>query len=663
MMGNDLRLACFAVLAALALTALPLFLHLPGWVPLLFAALLGLRALMLWRGSRLPHRLWLFLALIGPVVLLWLSLRTLVGREGGVALLLLLTGFKAFETLSLRDWRVLLALGFFLAATPLLFDQGILSAIWLVWSLFCLTWAMVLLAGGLVASSLRTALQALLYSLPLMLLFFVAVPRLPGPLWSMPIQDARATTGMSDSMSPGSIGQMIPSREPAFTAQFMGVQPRVEQLYWRVMVFDRFDGANWTSGGLQEPVSERPDGVPLRYTVMATPYKGLLPGLANVVTVGEGVQLQNGRLLQRLDKDNETKMRYDAESTPARMVPAALNVIEQARYLHLSAANPLVQAQGRRLASQYADPSLRLQALQAWLQTQPLRYTLNPPVLQGNVVDAFLFDTRQGFCEHFASAFAVLARSAGLPARVVVGFQGGEFNAAGAFWLVRSSDAHAWVEVWLASSAQWVRIDPTALISPQRIENGITNALPETGERMPVLGGQPPSWWRVAQGQWQRAGFIWQQWVVNYDASRQLSLFQRLGLADVSAKSVVTVLLLGGIVLVLPVFWLLLRQRRWFSSAYQRGRWQLSQVLSGLGIVVHPGDTPGRLLKNLQRRQVAVPLVITTALNDWQRWRYVEMLDEDDSQWRRWQRQVGRIYWQQRLAEIGRRWMRRGARG
>lgn len=651
-MSNDLRLACFAVLAALALTALPLFLHLPGWVPLLFAFLLGVRALMLWRGHRLPHRLWLFLALIGPVVLLWLSLRTLVGREGGVALLLLLTGFKAFETLSLRDWRVLLALGFFLAATPLLFDQGILSAIWLVGSLFCLTWAMVLLAGGLVAGSVRATTQALLYSAPLMLLFFVAVPRLPGPLWSMPMQDKRATTGMSDSMSPGSIGQMIPSREPAFTAQFLGVQPQTAQLYWRVMAFDRFDGAVWTSGGLQEPVGARPAGVPLRYSVMATPYKGLLPGLANVVAAGEGVQLINGRLLQRLDQDNEAKMRYDAQSVPAQSVAATLNVMERARYLQLSAANPQVQELGRRFASQYAQSSLRLQALQAWLQTQPLRYTLTPPVLQGDVVDGFLFRTRQGFCEHFASAFAVLARAADLPARVVVGFQGGEFNAAGGFWLVRSSDAHAWVEVWLADSAQWVRIDPTALISPQRIERGIANALPQTGERMPVLGGQPPSWWVAAQGQWQRAGFIWQQWVVDYDASRQLSLFQRLGLADVSVKSVVMVLLLGGMVLVLPVFALLLRRRRRFGGAYQRGRWQLSQLLPGLGVAVHPGDTPARLLKKLHRRQgVAVPEIVA-ALHDWQQWRYVEALAEDDSRWRHWQWRIGRVYWRQRLAAI-----------
>lgn len=642
-MRSEPRLAHFAVLAALALTVLPLFLQLPPWVPLLFALQLGGRAWLAWQGRQLPHRVWLLLAMIVPVLLLWLSLRTLVGREGGVALLLLLSGFKAFETVTLRDWRVLLGLGFFLAATPLLFDQSLPSALWLLLSLFVLTWAMVLLAGGDSAASPRVAAQALLYAMPLMLLLFVAMPRLPGPLWSMPTTDQRATSGLSDSMAPGSIGQMIPSQEPAFTAQFRGRQPAREQLYWRVMVFDRFDGARWTAGSVPDGAAALASGAAgeLSYSITATPFKGALPVLEHAVWAGEGVQQVAAQLVRRIDARNEARLRYDVRSVAQAAYPATLNAEQRAHYLQLPAANLRTRQQGEFFARQFRDETGRLAALSAWLQQQGLRYTLSPPLLQGDVVDDFLFSSRQGFCEHFASAFATLARAAGLPARIVVGFQGGEFNAGGQFWLVRSSDAHAWTEVWLRG--RWQRVDPTALVAPSRIVSEVGELVPEAQAVLPVLGRRPPQWWHTVHAQWQRAGFVWQQWVVDYDARRQQGLFQRLGLGRVGVGSVMTILLLGGVLLVLPLLLWLLWRRPPVHSYPVRGWQLLVSRLQQAGVAAQASDTPAQLRDKAAVLAVVQQQQLTRLLADWQQWRYAEGATDADPRWRGWWWQVRRF--------------------
>ncbi|GGX83758.1 transglutaminase family protein [Vogesella alkaliphila] len=642
-MRSEPRLAHFAVLAALALTVLPLFLQLPPWVPLLFALQLGGRAWLAWQGRQLPHRVWLLLAMIVPVLLLWLSLRTLVGREGGVALLLLLTGFKAFETVTLRDWRVLLGLGFFLAATPLLFDQSLPSALWLLLSLFVLTWAMVLLAGGDSAASPRAAAQALLYAMPLMLLLFVAMPRLPGPLWSMPTTDQRATSGLSDSMAPGSIGQMIPSQEPAFTAQFRGRQPAREQLYWRVMVFDRFDGARWTAGSVPDSAAALASGAAgeLSYSITATPFKGALPVLEHAVWAGEGVQQGTAQLVRRIDARNEARLRYDMRSVAQAAYPATLSAEQRAHYLQLPAANLRTRQQGEFFARQFRDETGRLAALSAWLQQQGLRYTLSPPLLQGDVVDDFLFSSRQGFCEHFASAFATLARAAGLPARIVVGFQGGEFNAGGQFWLVRSSDAHAWTEVWL--QGRWQRVDPTALVAPSRIVSEVGELVPEAQAVLPVLGRRPPQWWHTVHAQWQRAGFVWQQWVVDYDARRQQSLFQRLGLGRVGVGSVMTILLLGGVLLVLPLLLWLLWRRPPVRSYPVRGWQLLVSRLQEAGVAAQASDTPAQLRDKATVLAAVQQQQLTRLLADWQQWRYAEGATDSDPRWRGWWWQVRRF--------------------
>jgi len=520
---------------------------------------------------------------------------------------------------------------------------GPLAAAWLVLSLFMLTWAMVLLSGESARIRPRLAAQALQPSFPVMLVLFVVMPRLPGPLWSMPSEDRRATTGLADSMSPGSVGRMIPSREPAFTAQFFGRQPQPAELYWRVMVFDRFDGARWTAGSVPDSGAALASGMTgvLAYSITATPFKGALPVLEHAVWAGEGVQQLPAQLVRRIDARNEARLRYDVRSVARGAYPAALSTELREHYLQLPAANLRTRQQGEFFARQFRDEAGRLAALRAWLQQQGLRYTLSPPLLQGDVVDDFLFSSRQGFCEHFASAFATLARAAGLPARIVVGFQGGEFNAGGQFWLVRSSDAHAWTEVWL--QGRWQRVDPTALVAPSRIVSEVGELVPEAQAVLPVLGRRPPLWWHTVQAQWQRAGFVWQQWVVDYDAKRQQSLFQRLGLGRVGVGSVMTVLLLGGVLLVLPLLlWLL--WRRPAARSYPVRGWQLLVLrLQQAGVAAQASDTPTQLRDKAALLEPSLQQQLARLLENWQQWRYAEGATDTDPRWRGWWWQVRRF--------------------
>lgn len=581
-----------AVLLALALVMLPLLFQLPSWLPALVLAMLLVRGFLLLRQYRLPS-LWLLLPLLGVSVAgLWLNLNTLIGREGGASLLILLLGFKSFESRQQRDWQVLLALGFFLAAMPLLFDQSPLSALWLVISLLALTWAMLRLAASTLHGAAGTAVQALLLSLPLMLVLFVVMPRLPGPLWSMPHDQHTASTGLSDSMEPGSISQLVQQQEAAFSVVFDGTPPAHEQLYWRIMIFDDFDGRRWQNvRGLTQEQVQLQGGVRVSYRLTGKPSRARLPLLDYPLAAPAGGGLEPGGLF-KLAKDRDDVLRISAQSMVGSHYRSELSRSDQDFYLHLPPGNPASRQLALQWRLQGRDSAGFVREALLHFRLAGFSYTLTPPLLAGdNSIDAFMFSTHQGFCEHYASAFAFMARAAGIPARVVTGYQGGQFNPLGSFWQVRSSDAHAWVEVWLAENGEWLRVDPTAAVAPARLTQDLGQSIPALQAQLPVLGSRLPSWiLRVQQG-WQAAGFAWQQWVIGYDASRQLSLYRWLGLGDaVDAAAVVRALLCGAVLAGLPLLWWW--RRRPDSLPLQQGRNQLEKALLRQGIAILPSDGP-----------------------------------------------------------------------
>ncbi|MDF0604161.1 DUF3488 and transglutaminase-like domain-containing protein [Neisseriaceae bacterium TC5R-5] len=633
-MTAELEQRGWPVLLALAITAAPLAWLLPVWLFALTGLMLVGRALLLWRGAPLPSRWLLRLAVLMSMLGLWLSFRTLVGREGGVALLLLLVGFKALETNSLRDWQVLLILGFFLAATPLLFDQSPLAALCLVLSLLALTWAMALLAGELLQGSLRTALLALGLALPLMLVLFLFMPRLSEPLWGVPLATPGvASTGFSEQMEPGSISRLIQNREPAFAAVFADdPQPARAQLYWRMLVFSQFDGRSWTVGQQMESEAFRVQGGMLReYSVTLRPDKRRLPALDLPQQTLEGSRLLPGLLL-RHEQTAEDLVRYRGWSLLGASYYAPLSDTQRAVYLSLPPGNPKTRELAQQLRLRSSDEISLTKAMLEQFRLGDFRYTLTPPLLGDDGIDQFLFITRQGFCEHYASALAVLARAAGMPARVVIGYQGGEFNPVGRFWQLRSSDAHAWVEVWLSASQQWLRLDPTMAVSPDRLERGVEQVFPSLQPAGAAL--LPNAWWLMWQQNTQAAGFVWQQWVVGYDLFKQQNLFRQLGLGEeLSAVSVLKALLVGLLLASLPfVFWW---QHRRKPAPLVLGWHLLGRYLARRKLMVEANDGPLDRISKAKALSESEYLQIKNLIEHYIRLRYrqLSVTDKEAQQW------------------------------
>ncbi|WP_158253657.1 transglutaminase family protein [Chromobacterium alticapitis] len=584
------------VLLAMGWVMLPLAWFLPLWLMAAAGLALLARARLERRGGAMPSRWLLLPLLVVSVGAAWLQLGTLIGREGGVALLTLLMAFKAYETTTLRDWRVLLALGFFLAAMPLLFDQSPWMAAWLISALWLLTWAAAVLAGGLPRGSWRSAAQALLLSLPIMLALFVVMPRLPEPLWSMPKPQSSAGSGLGEDMEPGSISSLVLNRDPAFSVVFDGPAPRQDQLYWRAMLLDAFDGRRWSrameGGRLSQSAA---GGRPVRYSMTLRADRGRLPALEMPVEAPPGSHLASGGVL-RQDRNQDELARYAMQSLVDARAEESLSPGARAFYTRLPPGNPRSRVLAAEWASTARDERAFIQQALQYLRQNGFRYTLQPPLLREPPVDQFLFETREGFCEHYASAFAYLARAAGMPARVVVGYQGGEYNPVGKFWLVRSSDAHAWTEVWLSGERRWLRVDPTSAVSPGRLERGAEQSLPALRDEGAAGAVLPPRWLRGWRQQWQAADFAWQQWVVGYDANRQRGLFQRLGLgADVDSASVARGLLAGMPLALLPLF--LWWRRRPRQPPLEDGWESLRRRLARRSVALAPSQGPLDLLK------------------------------------------------------------------
>ena len=649
-MNADAGRRVLPVLLALLLVVTPLAWYLPFWVTGVFAGLVLIRAALVWQRRPLPPRWLLVLALLVPVGFLWLTLKTLVGREGGVALLVLLAGFKALETGGLRDWRVLLALGFFLAAMPLLFDQSPAAAVWLVVSLVALTWAMARLAGNPPRAGWRQTATALGLSLPLMLVLFFIMPRLSGPLWSMPPSRQTAVTGLADDMAPGSISRIIPANTPVFNVVFDGAPPARRDFYWRVRVFDRFDGVRWYEAGtIREETLQLLGGQPYRYRITVKPERRRLPVLDYPAeNAPDPAQLQPGLTWSSRRSTAEETIRLPAEGRSGARLAEALDPARLALYLQLPPGNPQARALAARLRQRSADDRILLRGLLDTYRSQPFRYTLTPPALPGQIVDGFLFGSRQGFCEHFAGSLAFLARAAGLPARVVVGYQGGRFNPDGGFWQVRSADAHAWVEVWLPSEGAWLRVDPTATVSPDRIAAGAESALPVLQPTVPVIGGAPPAWlgrWRQMAEAW---SFRWQRWVVGYDADRQRQLFRRLGLGDeVSAPVVLRGLAVGMLLGMVPLLWWW--RRRPVADPLASGWMAVRRRLRRAGIALAPSDGPQDVLGKAAGLAEADRIELEALTQRYIDWRYRGQ-PASAAEIRTWLRAVRRFRPRQRAA-------------
>lgn len=557
----------FILLLMLAWVALPLLFDLPLSVGAAFAVLWIVRAALLFSNiKKLP--LWaLVLLQVATAVWVYFRIGAIIGRDASVALLMLMIVLKAFEGETLRDWQILLLAQLILMGGGLLFNQSMWMAPWLIMALFCLISSLGLLAGIKPATALRQGALILVLSFPLTVILFMVVPRKATPLWGIPQPQQSAITGLSDTLDPGTISNLIPSNALAFNVTFdNNVIPRNADLYWRVMVMGNNQGGQWHAvkeqytdeDTLQLPdravLSKRSDSKLVGYQLIIQDDHGRIPALDQPLPDGQSdLQRRVGNVV-RVNKSREGLRRVHLYS---QLVPNLRQQMDQALlnyYTQLPAGlNPETRRLAQQLAKESGSSEEFIRHIMAYFRKGGFQYTLTPKRSHEplNKTDFFLFNSREGFCEDYADAAVWLARAVGVPARIVIGYQGGEYHPDGKFWQIRSKDAHAWTEIWIAEKGIWQRVDPTSAVSSVRVQNGVENALP-VEQRASLSSSYPLIQKYLDNGQ-----FYWQQWVVNYDAGSQNSLLDWFKLKDMPRPVLLLIIAIVIILTLLPlVIWL-----------------------------------------------------------------------------------------------------------
>jgi transglutaminase-like putative cysteine protease len=554
------------LIGALAVVLAPHSLRAPWWLTLLTLCLYGWREYCALSRAPLPSR-WLLLGIAAVAMMaVWFETRTLLGRNSGILLLVLFSGLKLMETRNHRDAAVATFLGYFLIMTNFLYTQSIPTAAAMCLGLLMLTASLVGLSAPLrpLRANLRTAGRLLAHAAPAALALFLLFPRVQGPLWGLP-QDAHAgISGLSDTMAPGNLSSLALSDAIAFRAEFEGEPPPQRLLYWRGPVLWDFDGRTWSMGPtLLAPYSPPQAGGPTyRYSVVLEAHnREWLFALETAASLPDRARFSaDGQVWSQFPVRG--RIRYDLTSIAVNETRPGEQPTLLRRALRLPRDfNPRALALAQQWRSALAtDAEVLAQAI-AYLRTGRYVYTLEPPLLGGHSVDDFLFDSKAGFCEHFSSAFVFLMRAAGIPARVVTGYQGGDINPVDRIITVRQSDAHAWAEVFL-SDRGWIRIDPTAAAAPIRIDSGLVRAVPYN-ESLPYLMRTNLEWLRGARNRWDALAHKWNVWVLGYNPDRQRELLSFVGIpgADWRALSATLFVVLGLLTFAL-IAWSLRRLAR-----------------------------------------------------------------------------------------------------
>ncbi|WP_018873580.1 DUF3488 and transglutaminase-like domain-containing protein [Thioalkalivibrio sp. ALJ16] len=564
-------------LIALPVAALPHVAHQPPWITLLVVLAIATRAWLLASGRPAPSMgiMAILAVLAGGLTLTQYG--TIFGQEAGTALLLVMIAFKLLETRNRRDIVIALFLGYFVVVTTYFFDQSILIAAYSLLATWLLTAALVQVHAERRIERRRLARQAgamLLHAMPFMLVLFLAFPRIQGPLWGDPQREEAARTGLSDELNPGDIAELLQDESTALRVEFDDTVPPLRAQYWRALVMTDFDGRRWSADRDRETIQppDTDDRV-VHYTVTLEPTRGrYLPVLDYPVALPDDAELRANYQVLR-DRRITSRIQYRAAAhltTPPGVAEPHLDPAERERALALPAgAAPRARTEVALWRATHGnDDHAVIEAALQRFAGEPYRYTLRPPRLAGDTTDHFLFETQAGYCEHYASAFAVLMRAAGIPTRVVTGYQGGSWQTRGEYLRLRNADAHAWNEVWLDGEG-WVRVDPTAAIAPERIEQGLPGLASDTGESIPdfLRRGEGLSWLQRARfglEDWRDfARFRWESWVLAFDPERQRELFARLGLDPGDWRSVLIALGVGfGTIGLVALAWMWLRTLR-----------------------------------------------------------------------------------------------------
>ncbi|MDH5387043.1 MAG: DUF3488 and transglutaminase-like domain-containing protein [Gammaproteobacteria bacterium] len=554
------------VLIGIHLVALPMYTRLPPYVLLLIVSFTIWTLLIIAGRIKQPIAFIRILLAFAVIMALLFSYGTILGQEPGTSMLLMLSFLKLFEMKSKRDVLLVIFVGYFLIATNFFHTQSPWIAAYVFIVVIYLTSLLIIFSDRLSSTSFKTRIKIstrmVAQAIPLMLVLFVLFPRIPGPLWSLPKDMKSASTGVGDKMSPGSINDLISSGAVAFRVQFDGQHPEKKDLYWRGLVLSNYDGRTWSR-------DDAPDNWPpdityvdpeekiVEYMVMLEPHgRKWLYSLESPVTQESSYTVTRELQIVTIKEVNSLfsyKLASDLHATNN-----ALSIQEiQKNILLPPGLNEKTIALAKKIRKEAGSSVMAFSdAVLEYFNTRPFYYTLSPPLLGENAMDDFIFSSRQGFCEHYSSAFVYLMRAAGVPARVVIGYQGGTINPVDDYMIVRQSDAHAWAEIWTDNDG-WVRVDPTAAVSPDRINYGIANAgLDEAG--LPSVIVLNSEFLLQLRYKIDSLNHSWNKWVVGFDEKKQKELFEMLGVDDIDKATLfswmVVAMTLSGALVFLWVF-------------------------------------------------------------------------------------------------------------
>jgi protein-glutamine gamma-glutamyltransferase len=541
---------------------LPQLRNLPSWCIGLAAGLLAWRGWLAVQSRPLPRQRWVFGLLALAVTATFLTHRTLLGRDAGVTMIVVLLALKTLELRARRDIFVVFFLGFFTMLTNFFFSQSLLTAAAMLLALLGLLAALVNahmpVGKPPLSQALRTAGWMTLLGAPVMATLFVLFPRI-GPLWGIPSDAMSGRSGLSATMEVGNLASLALDEAIAMRVRFDGPVPPQRDLYFRGPVLSTFDGRQWRA--LQPRIGSRGfspignaqlqvSGEPVRYEVTLEPNNRpwiLVMDAAEKAPAAPGFEtIMSSELQWVANRPVADLLRYRVESHPTfSHGPRSRSAVMQ-EYVELpDGFNPRTLELAAQLRSDPAvaagGPAAAVQAALERLRTGNYQYSLDPGVYGQHTADEFWFDRKEGFCEHIASAFVVLMRAMGIPARIVTGYQGGERNSLDGFWVLRQADAHAWTEIWLAGRG-WVRVDPTSAVSPGRT-GAFQRLQPPQGVIASAFGTMSPNLAASMRAAWEALNNGWNQWVLNYTQSKQLDMLKNLGFESPSWEDLSYVLL------------------------------------------------------------------------------------------------------------------------
>lgn len=590
--------------------------HIPWWCTALTAAVLVWRTTLALRGQALPGWRWRLGLLALTLCATWWTHRTLLGRDAGVTLIVVLIALKTLELRARRDAFVVFFLAFFTLLTHFFYSQSLLTALGILVALLGLLTALVnahMPAGKpplAQAAGIAAGMAAM--GAPVMLVLFLLFPRM-APLWGVPSDAMTGRSGLSSTMKVGQIARLVLDDEIAFRIRFDGPPPPQKQLYFRGPVLSDFDGVEWRRLRSGFPPSMaltaqlEVAGAPVRYEVTMEPHQR--PWLFVLEATPRPPELPRGQAfmtpdLRWLTAQPMTELvRYRAESYPDFRHGPTQSVVALQDDVELPPGyNPRTLALARELRQQAgrgpgAAQVLIDQVLER-LRTGGYIYTLDPGVYGPNAADEFWFDRREGFCEHIASSFVILMRALDIPARIVTGYQGGELNPVDGYWTVRQRDAHAWAEVWLAGQG-WVRVDPTSAVAPGRTGSFERLVAPE-GVFAGALRNLNPTLLAQFRAAWEAVNNRWNQWVLNYTQGKQLDLLKGLGFSNPEWADLAYVLIaLVVLVSLAGAAWTLWERQQ--QDPWLRLLGHVRSRLQRLGMEARPQATPRELAQGVQR--------------------------------------------------------------